>query len=146
MLSLKKLVQKSNNWQRIAALGRKRLHTKLPYEERDQSTSLHAEKGHFVLYTADGKRFVIPLDYLNTRIVMQLFQLSEEEFGYTVDGPITLPCEGAFMEYTLGLIKKGMSEEVERALLNSVLLPHHHACSMQSNSEAISQQVELCSF
>ncbi|KAJ4803964.1 hypothetical protein LUZ62_016530 [Rhynchospora pubera] len=148
MLSPKKLIQMAKKWQRMAVLGRRRLTfgRNLSHDDADQCTSPRAEKGHFVVYAIDGKRFMIPLEYLNTRLVMQLFQLSEDEFGYTVDGPITLPCEAAFIEYALGLIKRGMSEEVERALLSSVLLPHHHACSVESNLGTICQKVELCGF
>jgi Auxin responsive protein len=148
MLSPKKLVQMAKKWQRIAVLGRRRLtfEKKISHLDNDQSTSTCAEKGHFVVYTIDKKRFMIPLEYLNTRIIMKLFQLSEEEFGFMADGPITLPCEAALMEYAMDLVKKGVSEEVERALLSSVLLPCHHTCSVQSNFGAISQQVEVCGF
>ncbi|KAF3324897.1 Auxin-responsive protein SAUR36 [Carex littledalei] len=113
MLSPTKLVQMAKKWQRMAVLGRRRLtfERKLSHRYVDQCTSPRVEKGHCVVYTIDQKRFMIPLDYLNTRIVMQLFQLSEE-FGYTVDGPITLPCEAALMEYALALVKRGVSEEV----------------------------------
>ncbi|KAF3324905.1 Auxin-responsive protein SAUR36 [Carex littledalei] len=146
MLSPKKFVQMANKWQRMAMLGRRRLtfERKNSHCCADQCTNSCAEKGHFVVYTTDEKRFMIPLD--SQRIVMQLFQLSEEEFGYTVDGPIILPCEAAFMEYAMDLVKRGVSEEVERALLSSVLLPCHHACSAQINFGAISQQVEVCGF
>ncbi|KAF3324902.1 Auxin-responsive protein SAUR36 [Carex littledalei] len=148
MLSPKKLVQMAKKWQRMAVLGRRRLTFERNFSHRyaDQCTSPRVEKGHFVVYTIDEKRFMIPLDYLNTRIIMQLFQLSEEEFGYTVDGPITVPCEAAFMEYAMELIKRGVSEEVERALLSSLLVPCHHACSAQINFGATSQQVEVCGF
>ncbi|KAJ3690836.1 hypothetical protein LUZ61_020000 [Rhynchospora tenuis] len=135
-------------WQRMAVLGRRRLtfEKKLSHHDANQCTSPRAEKGHFVVYSIDAKRFMIPLDYLNTRIVTQLFQLSEDEFGCTVEGPIMLPCEAPFVEYALGLIKRGMSEEIERALLSSVLLAHQHACSVQSNYGEITQKVELCGF
>ena len=49
---------------------------------------------------------MIPLDYLNTIIVMQFFQFSEEEFEYTVVGPITLPCKTMLMEYAMDLVIK----------------------------------------
>lgn len=148
MLSSMKFVQMAKKWQRIAILGRRRLtlERKLSHHDANQSTSSRSEKGHFVVYTIDGKRFMIPLDYLNTRIVRQLFELSEEEFGYTVDGPIMFPCEAAIMEYAMGLIKRGVSEEVEKALLGSVFLPCHNACSSQSNLGIITQQLELCGF
>jgi Auxin responsive protein len=147
MLSPKKLVQMAKKWQRMAALGRTRrrliLARKLSQSEADQCNSPCAAKGHFVVYTIDGKRFMIPLDYLNTRIVMQLFQLSEEEFGYTVHGPIKLPCEAVFLEYAMDMMKRGVSKEVERALIGSVLLPFHHT---HSNFGLMSQQIEVCGF
>jgi Auxin responsive protein len=148
MLSPKKLVQMAKRWQKMAVLGRRRitLEKKLSHHETDQCTGPWADKGNFVVYTIDGKRFMIPIDYLNTRIIMQLFKLAEEEFGYTVDGPITLPCEATFMEYEMDLVKRGVSEDVERALLSSVLLPCHHTCSVQSNLGTISQQLEVCCF
>ncbi|XP_031285185.1 auxin-responsive protein SAUR68-like [Pistacia vera] len=52
-----------------------------------------AEKGHFVVYTTDQKRFVFPLMYLNNDIFLELLKVSEEEFGLSSDGPITLPCD-----------------------------------------------------
>ncbi|KAJ4803965.1 hypothetical protein LUZ62_016531 [Rhynchospora pubera] len=145
MLSPKKLVQMAKKWQRLAAIGRRRLafEKKHPDQDTNQCTSPRAEKGNFVVYTIDGKRFMIPLDYLKNKIVVQLFELSEEEFGYTVDGPLTIPCDAAFMEYAMNLVKRGMSEEVERALLGSVLQCCHHT---QSNLGLISQQVEVCGF
>lgn len=134
----------AKKWQRAAALNRRRLtiHRDRSYNDIEQCSSPRVEKGHFVVYTVDGKRFMIPLDYLNTRIVMQLFKMSEEEFGYMIGGPIKLPCEAALMEHALGLVKRGVSEEAERALLGSFLLPYHHCCFMQSKWNS----VELCDF
>ena len=148
MLSPKKLVQMAKKWQKMAMLGNRRLtlERNLFHRDTNQFTNCRAEKGHFVVYTIDGKRFMIPLDYLNSRIFIQLFNLSEEEFGFTVDGPITLTCEALFMEYAMDLLKRGVSEEVQRALLGSVLLPCHHACSMQSNLGIVTQQAVVCGF
>ncbi|KAJ3690835.1 hypothetical protein LUZ61_019999 [Rhynchospora tenuis] len=145
MLSPKKLIQMAKKWQRLAAQDRRRLafERKNPDQVTDQCTSPRSEKGNFVVYTIDGKRFTIPLDYLKNKIVMKLFELSEEEFGYTVDGPITLPCEGAFMDYAIDLVQRGVSEEIERALLGSVSLSCHHG---QSNFGLVSQQVAVCGF
>ncbi|KAJ3692842.1 hypothetical protein LUZ60_011937 [Juncus effusus] len=149
MVSLKKLVQMAKKWQQIAALGRRRITMvhKVSYIDNDQcSTTQMAEKGNFVIYSIDGKRFVLPLVYLSSRIVERLFKLSEEEFGFTVDGPITLPWDGVFMEYVVDLIKKGVSEEVESALLSSILLPCSYvSCSVQKNG-LTHKAIEVCSF
>ncbi|KAK3206786.1 hypothetical protein Dsin_020832 [Dipteronia sinensis] len=59
-----------------------------------------AEKGHFVIYTFDQKRFVIPLAYLNNDIFQELLKLFEEEFGLSSDETnyiVMLPCDAAFM-------------------------------------------------
>ena len=51
-----------------------------------------ADKGHFVVYTTDKRRFVVPLMYLNNEIFRELLKMSEDEFELPNDGPITLPC------------------------------------------------------
>ncbi|GFY95815.1 SAUR-like auxin-responsive protein family [Actinidia rufa] len=84
------------------------------------STSSVADKGHYVVYTAGQRRFMIPLVYLNNEIVRELFKLSEEEFGLPSDGPITLPCDSVFMEYVILLIQRGVAINLEKALLATV--------------------------
>ena len=84
------------------------------------STSSVADKGHFVAYTADQKRFMISLAYLNNEILRELFKLSEEVFGLPSDGPITLPCDSLFMEYIVSLIHRGVAQDLEKALAMSV--------------------------
>ncbi|KAB5568460.1 hypothetical protein DKX38_002253 [Salix brachista] len=41
-----------------------------------------AEKGHFVVYSADGKLSVLPLAYLKNKIVGQLFRSAEKNLDY----------------------------------------------------------------
>ncbi|KAK4754807.1 hypothetical protein SAY87_008564 [Trapa incisa] len=106
MFSPKKLVK-------MATVGRRRV-------PPSSSSSTIAEKGHFVVYTVDGRRFEMPLSYLHSRIFHELFRMSEEEFGLSSEGPITLPCEASFMEYAVSLIQRGAGEDLEEALLSSV--------------------------
>jgi len=40
-----------------------------------------ADKGHCAMYTADDKRFEVPLAYLSTVVFSELLQISKEEFG-----------------------------------------------------------------
>ncbi|KAK3011033.1 hypothetical protein RJ639_011937 [Escallonia herrerae] len=80
---------------------------------------LAADKGHFVVYSEDGRRFVIPLVYLNNEVLIQLLKMSEEEFGLPGNGPITLPCDAFFMEYIISLLRRGVAEDLEKALLMS---------------------------
>lgn len=76
------------------------------------------KKGHFVVYTKEGKRFVVPLYYLNHPIFKVLLEMAEEEFGPTVDGPLQVPCEEELMEYILSMLRKNTSQEVANVLLS----------------------------
>lgn len=79
-----------------------------------------ANKGHFVVYTIDDARFMVPLAFLKRRIFQELLKISEEEFGLPGNGPITLVCGAAFMDYILALLQRQMSRDVERALIDSI--------------------------
>uniref|UniRef100_M1BDH3 Auxin-induced SAUR n=1 Tax=Solanum tuberosum TaxID=4113 RepID=M1BDH3_SOLTU len=51
----------------------------------------------------------------------KLLSMSKEEFGLPSGGPITLPCDAAFMDYMVSLIKKGVAvEDLHKALLLSI--------------------------
>ncbi|PVH64761.1 hypothetical protein PAHAL_2G354200 [Panicum hallii] len=120
MFSAKRLVQ--------AALARKRL-TSTPMKETEgpccTSTSV-AGKGHCVLYSADGRRFEVPLVYLGTPVFAELLNMAREEFGFTSDGGrIRLPCDAAVVEYVICLLRRDASEEVVRAFLSSMVWPCH---------------------
>ncbi|CAI9769774.1 unnamed protein product [Fraxinus pennsylvanica] len=125
MISSKKLIKMARKWQRLAALGRKRITISRENEEAgttcSHSSNSLAEKGHFVVYTADKKRYSFPIIYLNNYILRELLIMSEEEFGLPSDGPITLPCDAVFMDYAIFLIqKKATTKNVEEALLISM--------------------------
>ncbi|XP_002279305.2 auxin-responsive protein SAUR68 [Vitis vinifera] len=129
----------AREWQKVAAIRRKRI--SLPRTSQylgagHCSTSSVADKGHFVVYTADQRRFMIPLVYLNSEIFRELFEMSEEEFGLPSDGPITLPCDSFFMEYILFLVQRGVAKNLEKALLTSV-------AHTQSSSAIFSQQEQM---
>ncbi|PWA53582.1 small auxin-up RNA [Artemisia annua] len=74
-------------------------------------------KGHFVVYAADQSRFVMPLHYLNSTIFMELLRISEDEFGLPRNGPITLPCDSMLMNYLVNVLERGLSDDLEKALL-----------------------------
>ncbi|KAJ0076785.1 hypothetical protein Patl1_35796 [Pistacia atlantica] len=84
------------------------------------------EKGHFVVYTIDQKRFVFPLMYLNNDIFLELLKVSKEEFGLSSDGPITLPCDAVFMDKIVSLIQQSVSKGLEKALLDSITCSPAH--------------------
>jgi hypothetical protein len=51
------------------------------------------------MYTADGRRFEVPLVCLNTTVFGELLRMSQEEFGFASNGRITLPCDATVLEY-----------------------------------------------
>ncbi|KAK8625245.1 hypothetical protein V6N13_090120 [Hibiscus sabdariffa] len=100
MISAKKLIKLARKWQKLAAIKRKRITLSRTSGEVDTnscSTSSMVEKGHFVVYSSDENRFVLPLEYLKNEIVMELFQLAEEEFGLQGNEHLTLPCDATLM-------------------------------------------------
>ncbi|RVW48362.1 Auxin-responsive protein SAUR64 [Vitis vinifera] len=122
MISAKKLIKMARNWQKMAAIRRKRIIFPRTIGEVDAdgcSTST-AEKGHFVVYSSDESRFVVPLPYLNSNIFRELFKMSEEEFGLPSNGPITLPCDAVFIEYIISLVQQSIAKDLEKALLTAI--------------------------
>jgi len=148
MISAKKLIRLARKWQKLAAIRRKRLtlpQTISSLESDDRSTSSTAEKGHFVVYTTDKKRFVLPLNYLNNEIVRELFNLAEEEFGLTSDGPITLPCDATFMEYAIILIQQNVAKDIEKAFLVTIA-SNRCSSSLYLHDDVRHHQLSICSF
>ncbi|KAM3259529.1 hypothetical protein ACQJBY_051028 [Aegilops geniculata] len=150
MVSAKRLSQMARKWQKIAAIGRKRLTrttTAAKGGANDQccATSLSvATKGHCVVYTADGARFEVPLAYLSTSIFSELLTMSQEEFGFAAsdDGRILLPCDAAVMEYAMCLLHRDASTEVIKAFMSSIVRP----CSFEGSvvDVGLNQQVAVC--
>ncbi|KFK44160.1 hypothetical protein AALP_AA1G222700 [Arabis alpina] len=64
------------------------------------------KKGHFAVYTREGRRFLLPLDYLKHPIFQVLLEMAEEEFGSTICGPLQVPCDGGLMDHILTLLRK----------------------------------------
>jgi hypothetical protein len=96
------------------------------------------------VYTTDGKRFEVPLAHLGTMIFSELLRMSQEEFGFTRDGRITLQCDAAVLEYVLCLLRRNASEEVEKAFLRSVVIPCQHS-RYTVPSAVLHQQFAICS-
>ncbi|GKB18531.1 auxin-responsive protein [Tanacetum coccineum] len=113
MVSLKKLVAMARKWQNLAALGRKRI---APPRAVNVNDTTIVDKGCFVVYSCDGVRFVIPIDYLKNDLFQELLEMAEEEYGLQRDGPIKLPLKAAFMQYTILHIERQISKELEEEL------------------------------
>lgn len=149
MINPKKLMKFARKWQKLATIARKRI--SCPSANVDVNTNCSsystsvADKGHFVVYSTDRKRYVFPMKYLNNDIFRALLELSEEEFGLPSDGPIKLPCDAVSMDYVVSLIQRGMAEGVERALLLSIATSRW-ALSCSQHQEITSQQLLVCSF
>ncbi|KAK2637430.1 hypothetical protein Ddye_032222 [Dipteronia dyeriana] len=153
MISLKKLIRMAKKWQKLVVRNRKRLsfpRTNRTVDAESCSTSSSSsmvEKGHFVVYSADQTRFVIPLKYLENSIIKDLFKMAEDEFGLPSSGPITLPCDAVFMEYAISLIRRRPEKNVEKALLLSLATGHCLPSSYLHGQELNNQQSSLiCSF
>ena len=148
MISPKKLIKMARKWQMVAAIGRKRISLQRSKRDLDTeycSTSLMANKGHFVVYSSDRRRYVIPLAYLNTEIFREPLQMSEEEFGIQTDGPIILPCDSIFTDYIISCIQRGVAKDLERALVMSIASSN---CSSSSHflHGQNNEQLLLCAF
>ncbi|KAH7663637.1 Small auxin-up RNA protein [Dioscorea alata] len=133
-------------WQKVAAFGRKITSPRVNehYDFNSCSTSSVAEKAHFNVYTIDRKLFMISLAYLKNVVFTELLKLSEEEFVLPGDGPITLPCDALSMEYMLSMLRRGVSEEVQRALLSSIFMSSQSECTILTMDST--QQLAICSF
>ncbi|XP_058006648.1 auxin-responsive protein SAUR67-like [Hevea brasiliensis] len=109
------------------------------------STSSMAEKGHFIVYSADQKCFLLPLEYLNNEMIRELFNMAKEEFGLQSKGPLTLPWDADLMEYAIALIRQNATRDVPRTLLVSIA----SNCSSSFflfQHQATSHQLPICSF
>ncbi|XP_020214445.2 auxin-responsive protein SAUR68 [Cajanus cajan] len=129
MINAKRLIEMARKWQKMAARKRKRI----SYSRRQiDMHSATTNKGHFVVYSIDHKRFEVPLKYLSKKVFKELLKWSEEEFGLSSNGPITLPCDSLFLDYVISLVRERISEDVEKALITSLVACHHEASSPSS--------------
>ncbi|KAK2663774.1 hypothetical protein Ddye_002348 [Dipteronia dyeriana] len=90
-----------------------------------------ADKGNFVVYTSDQRRFVLPITYLSNQIFQELLRISDEEFGLLGNRSITLPCDAVFMEYAVSLIQACVDRHLQEALVMSMA---GSRCSLWSQS------------
>ncbi|KAI4369786.1 hypothetical protein MLD38_018190 [Melastoma candidum] len=122
MISSKKLLQLARKWQMAVKVGRKRISLGRTSSRKGSGHKEEASvacKGHFAVYTTDGGRFEIPLSYLGNRLIGELFVIAEEEFGIPGKGPIVLPVDASSMEHVMSMIRRGLAQEQENALLAS---------------------------
>ncbi|KMT01292.1 hypothetical protein BVRB_9g213080 [Beta vulgaris subsp. vulgaris] len=137
MISTKKLIKMARKWQKKAAASRKRV----------SWPKSVANEGHFVVYTTDGKRFIIPLAYLKSQIFIELLKIAEEEYGVPSSGPIMLPCDSNFMDYAISMIQRSVTEDMEKALVMSLASCRYSSLSSHDeHRERANPQLFICSF
>ncbi|KAI3745258.1 hypothetical protein L1987_58368 [Smallanthus sonchifolius] len=115
------------------------------FRDYNTNSTTKAEKGHFVVYTPDGHRFVFPLGHLKTYIFRELLTMLEEEFRLPSSGPITFPCDASFMKDTTNLIHQCVVLAKERALLQSLVTKSSHPSFYFRQSKA-KQATTSCTF
>ncbi|KAK9690686.1 hypothetical protein RND81_09G147000 [Saponaria officinalis] len=135
MISTKKLIKMARKWQKFAAASRRRV---------SWPRTNVSDKGHVFIYASDGKRFTIPLTYLKSEIIQQLFRMAEEEFGLTSDGPITLPCDSNLMEYALSVLERHLTEDLQKAFILSVAECCSSSATLRLHEDHAKQQVLVC--
>lgn len=113
--------------------------------KKSENSAATIRKGHFIIYTADQKPFSIPLKYLNRNVFVELLRLSEEEFGFQTDGPITLPYDASFMEYIVLLIERGVTKDLEQKLLMAFATSFCSSVSLlHEETENYKQAIACC--
>ncbi|TYH88796.1 hypothetical protein ES332_D01G213000v1 [Gossypium tomentosum] len=111
MVSTKELIKMARKWNKIAAIGRKRItsprsNNPMMANADNSNKSSVVGKGYFVAYTMDKKRFFIPLAFLNNSIFQALLKMSEEEFGLSSNRPLTCLCDSVIMSYIVLLVRR----------------------------------------
>ncbi|TYG83965.1 hypothetical protein ES288_D01G211300v1 [Gossypium darwinii] len=123
MVSTKELIKMARKWNKIAAIGRKRItsprsNNPMMANADNSNKSSVVGKGYFVAYTMDKKRFFIPLAFLNNSIFQALLKMSEEEFGLSSNRPLTCLCDSVIM-----------TKDLEKAVINSITSNSCSSCS-----------------
>ncbi|KAJ0077503.1 hypothetical protein Patl1_35807 [Pistacia atlantica] len=130
MIISKKLYKLARKWQRMALAK----HRRISYPR-----SVLANEGHFIVYTTDKNRFMVPLEYQSQNVFKELLRMSEEEFGLPSEGAIILPCDSTHLEYVISLIQRHMPEELENAVLTSIATCRHLASSSLAQGQSHQQ-------
>ncbi|XP_022748868.1 auxin-responsive protein SAUR64-like [Durio zibethinus] len=76
-----KIIKVTRKWQKMTAMESKISSSSKNVNADCFIASLTSNKGHFVVYTTNRRRFAMPSSYLSNNIFLQLFKMSEEEFG-----------------------------------------------------------------
>ncbi|CAN6464265.1 unnamed protein product [Victoria cruziana] len=129
----------ARKWQKMAAKGGKIIRSGAVHNNgTGRKAATITERGHFVAYASDGKRYMVPLACLHRPVFRELLNMAEEEYGLNIDGAITLPIDSAVIEYIMLLLQRDMSRQTESALLASL--------GGSRCSSSVSSQGQHCQF
>lgn len=74
-------------------------------KQRKDQAARRAPKGHFVVYVGEEMtRFVIPLSYLKDPKFQKLLEKAAEEYGFSRERGIVLPCDESTFRRFLNLM------------------------------------------
>ncbi|XP_020272249.1 auxin-responsive protein SAUR68-like [Asparagus officinalis] len=109
-MNSKKLIEMARKWRKVAVLTKRISSAKNDAQlNSDACSTLIAERDHFIVYTSDAKRFMVPLSFLESTIFVELLKMSEDELGLPSNGPIVLPCDSVFMNKKLLFVIEAMA-------------------------------------
>lgn len=148
MVSTNKIIQMAKKWQNQTTIQRKPIQWRKTQETKTNksynSIWTKAEKGHFVVYSIDNRRFVLPLVYLENNIFRELFKLAEEEFGLSNKMPLMFPCDATVLKYIITLVQRNVAKDLEEAVMISIT-SRQYQVYVDIHQEQICQTL-LCSF
>ncbi|KAL8196819.1 hypothetical protein R6Q57_024473 [Mikania cordata] len=136
MIGTHKLIKITRKSQEFATIRPISVGATRAYRDNNTNSTTKIEKGHFVVYTCDGQRFVLPIGHLKSCIFRELLTMSEEEFGLSSSGPITFPCDASFMKVAANLVVQGAILAKERALLESLVTKTSHPSFYVTNKDS----------
>ncbi|KAG8050366.1 hypothetical protein GUJ93_ZPchr0009g1640 [Zizania palustris] len=101
MISSKRIAQLAKKWRRMDGSSREEAARDVDGDTRSQGWQAARQEGqgHCVVCTppsADGTRFEVPVAFLGTAVFgdrAELLKVSREEYGFSGDGRIVLPCD-----------------------------------------------------
>ncbi|XP_058744397.1 auxin-responsive protein SAUR71-like [Vicia villosa] len=80
----------------------------------------HVPEGHVPVYVGEEmQRFVLNAEILNHPVFMNLLNLSVQEYGYTHNGVLRIPCRVSVFEQVLEAVRLGRDPQIIRDILGS---------------------------
>lgn len=86
MIGTRSLKRMAKKWQKMASKDMERVFPPGTTKHVSCRKPFVADKGHFVFYTTDKRRFAMPLTYRSNNVFRELFRMSGEEFGLAIMG------------------------------------------------------------